>query len=373
MFSDLWTRKTFVETFSILTNNTLSRAELNYDNGVYKNIHYGDVLIKFSAHIDISSPDVPYINDDNIAIKFNEVLLQDGDIVIADTAEDYTVGKATEIENSDVSKVVSGLHTIPCRPKMRFSSRYLGYYINSPAYHNQRIPFIQGVKVSSISKTLIRNTSVSYPSLSEQSKIAKFLSCLDEKIETQNKIIGDLKVLKKEICKKHFKQTHDDTSLEYVTLQSILSERKEYCSKDGTYTHGTLSKEGVAPKTERYDRDFLVKNENKQYKVTRFNDICYNPANLKFGVICRNTYGDLIFSPVYVTFEISNKVYSAYIELFLTNANFIGRIRRYEQGTVYERRRYHQKTFCLMKLVCLHMKNNSNLLIKFNLFKIKLC
>lgn len=130
---------------------------------------------------------------------------------------------------------------------------------------------------------------------------------------------------------------YNNTSLEYVTLKDILTERKEYCGKDGTYIHGTLSKEGVAPKTERYDRDFLVKNEDKQYKVTHFNDICYNPANLKFGVICRNTYGDLIFSPIYVTFEISCKVYPAYIELFLTNANFIGRIRRYEQGTVYER------------------------------------
>ena len=141
----------------------------------------------------------------------------------------------------------------------------------------------------------------------------------------------------KELCNRYFKSVHNNTSLEYVTLKSILSERKEYCSKDGTYTHGTLSKEGAAPKTERYDRDFLVKSKDKQYKVTHFNDICYNPANLKFGVICRNTCGDLIFSPIYITFEISDKVYPAYIELFLTNENFIGRIRRYEQGTVYER------------------------------------
>ena len=35
----------------------------------------------------------------------------------------------------------------------------------------------------------------------EQEKIANFLSCLDEKIKVQNKIIEDLKVLKKELCK----------------------------------------------------------------------------------------------------------------------------------------------------------------------------
>lgn len=149
----------------------------------------------------------------------------------------------------------------------------------------------------------------------------------------------------KELCNRYFKSVHNDTSLEYVTLKDILTERKEYCSKDGTYTHGTLSKEGVSPKIDRYDRDFLVKNEDKQYKVTHFNDICYNPANLKFGVICRNTYGDLIFSPIYVTFEIADTVYPAYIELFLTNANFIGRIRRYEQGTVYERMAVYPEDF----------------------------
>ena len=189
-----------------------------------------------------------------------------------------------------------------------------------------------------INKNEIGDCAIFYPSTRcEQKKIALFLDGIEKRIKIQNKIISDLKVLKKELCNRYFKSVHNDTSLEYVTLKDILTERKEYCGKDGTYTHGTLSKEGVSPKTERYDRDFLVKNEDKQYKVTHFNDICYNPANLKFGVICRNTYGDLIFSPIYVTFEIADTVYPAYIELFLTNANFIGRIRRYEQGTVYER------------------------------------
>lgn len=41
------------------------------------------------------------------------------------------------------------------------------------------------------------------------------------------------------------------------------------------------------PKCERYDREHLVTNVNKNYKVTRSGDICYNPANLKFGVICK--------------------------------------------------------------------------------------
>lgn len=52
------------------------------------------------------------------------------------------------------------------------------------------------------------------------------------------------------------------------------------------------------PKTERYDRDFLVSSE-KKYKITKMSDICYNPANMKFGVICLNTYGNAIFSHIH--------------------------------------------------------------------------
>ena len=92
-------------------------------------------------------------------------------------------------------------------------------------------------------------------------------------------------------------------------LKELLVERKEKALKDGTYEHVSLTKEGVVPKSERYERDFLVKSDDKAYKITKLNDICYNPANLKFGVICRNKYKEGIFSPIYITFETTDKVY----------------------------------------------------------------
>ena len=227
------------------------------------------------------------------------------------------------------------------RPNDNIDSDYLTHYFESSKWHKGISNIAgEGARNHGLLNMAVDDyfaTKHYLPSLPEQRKIARVFNAITRRIEIQNKIIEDLKVLKKELCNDHFKSVLRDTSLQYIALKEILTERKEYCSKDGTYTHGTLSKEGVAPKTERYDRDFLVKNEDKQYKVTHLNDICYNPANLKFGVICRNTYGDLIFSPIYVTFEISDNVCPAYIELFLTNSNFIGRIRRYEQGTVYER------------------------------------
>ena len=63
-----------------------------------------------------------------------------------------TVGKCAEIINTNGEMIVSGLHTIPSRPILQFALGYLGYFMNSFAYHDQLLRLMQGTKVSSISK-----------------------------------------------------------------------------------------------------------------------------------------------------------------------------------------------------------------------------
>lgn len=165
--------------------------------------------------------------------------------------------------------------------------------------------------------------------------------------------IADLQTSKsliKGICNNYFEKLSVQEKAYLIRLSDILKERNEYCCKDGKFIHGTLSKDGIFPKTGRWDRDFLVKQEDKKYKVTHLDDICYNPANLKFGVICRNTFGDLIFSPIYVTFEVCKNVNIGFIELYLTNHNFIEKVRRFEQGTVYERMAVSPEDFLSYKI-----------------------
>lgn len=169
--------------FTGLQNNTLSRSELNYESGTVKNVHYGDVLIKFGDYIDASKEELPFINDDSKVEKFKGSFLHNGDIVIADTAEDETVGKCTEIQGVDDIKLISGLHTIPCRPKEEYGAKFLGYYMNSSAYHAQLIPLMQGIKVTSISKSALQDTNMIIPkSVDEQTIIGEYFSNLDHLI-----------------------------------------------------------------------------------------------------------------------------------------------------------------------------------------------
>ena len=179
-----WTTVPFSEAFELLQNNTFSRDEMSSESGIAYNIHYGDVLIKYGVVVDLSKSNVPYIRSDVSLSKFAQSsYLRNGDIVIADTAEDYTVGKAVEIVGVADTKALSGLHTIPCRPKISFAPMYLGYFINSKRFRTQILPLVQGTKVSSISKSEIQKTSIAFPSFEVQSQIASMLYALDYRID----------------------------------------------------------------------------------------------------------------------------------------------------------------------------------------------
>lgn len=179
------------------------------------------------------------------------------------------------------------------------------------------------------------------PAIAEQQKIATILTTQDKAIELKEKLLAEKQRQKKYLCQQLLtgKKRLDGFSSEWkrVKLKKLLKERKSYSLKGLEYPHVTLSTEGIYPKSERYDRDHLVKSEDKEYKITYLGDICYNPANLKFGVICVNTFGDAIFSPIYVTFEVADIVDTTYISNYLMRWDFINAVRKYEEGTVYER------------------------------------
>jgi type I restriction enzyme, S subunit len=192
-----WEVRNFAEMFDCsIPNNTLSRAELNYESGEIKNVHYGDILVKYGALTDVEKDEIPFITNGDFA-KYKRHLLKNGDIIIADTAEDETVGKATEIVGISNDYVVSGLHTIVCRPKVETKEYYLGYYLNSSAYHRQLLPLMQGIKVLAISRSSLAKTNVSYPvSMEEQHKIGVYFKDLDNLISYQQRKIEKIEALK---------------------------------------------------------------------------------------------------------------------------------------------------------------------------------
>ena len=193
------------DAFELLQNNTFSREDLTSELSTVQNIHYGDVLIKYSAIVNIAEDKPPYIKSDIELKKYSSAsYLCNGDIVFADTAEDYTVGKATEIAGANGLSVLSGLHTIPCRPLIKFQPMYLGYYFNSSLFRTQIYPLIQGTKVSSISKGELIKANVYVPTLEEQKKIALLLYSMDCRITKEERKSSDLITARKALLQQLF-------------------------------------------------------------------------------------------------------------------------------------------------------------------------
>ena len=197
-FTDDWEQRKLGETLISLQNNTFSRADLSNEKGVAKNVHYGDVLIKFGEVLDVSKEQLPMITDEKVLTKYKASFLKNGDVIVADTAEDITVGKCSEIAGLNDEVVLSGLHTIPYRPVEKFATGYLGYYLNSRAYHNQLIPLMQGIKVTSISKSAMQDTDIVYPkSMKEQAMIGNYFQSIDNLITLHQRKRDELQNLKK--------------------------------------------------------------------------------------------------------------------------------------------------------------------------------
>ena len=250
-FADDWEQRKFDECFNFpVSTNSLSRALLNYDEGDIQSVHYGDILIKYPAILNVKNDKIPYITDSSFE-KYKSNLLENGDLIFADAAEDETVGKAVEVNGLTEENLVAGLHTIVARSKDKKAEFFLGYYINSNTYHRQLLRLIQGSKVSSISKGNLQKTLVSFPKdFEEQQKIGAFFKQLDETIALHQRKLDLLKEQKKGYLQKMFPKNGEKVpELRFAGFADDWEERKlsdvanhrggtaieKYFDKDGVY------------------------------------------------------------------------------------------------------------------------------------------
>ena len=208
-FNDEWQEHVLGDIFEFYTTNSFSRDFLDNDNGSVKNIHYGDIHMKFPTLLDVKNTQIPYVKETVDLSKISiESYCKNGDVVIADASEDYNdIGKAIELQSVGEEKVIAGLHTILARDnKGIMVNGFRGYLMTSPNVRKQIKVYAAGAKVLGISKANISKVNLLIPSSMEQEKIASFFSLIDKKIELQTEKVEELKNYKKGIMQKIFSQ-----------------------------------------------------------------------------------------------------------------------------------------------------------------------
>lgn len=183
-FSGEWDMIRVGNVCTFCKNNTLKRDRLSYTEGSVKNVHYGDVLIKYDYIIDFAKAELPRVRPDFMNKNIGD-FLQNGDIIIADAAEDLTVGKACEVTNVNHAEAVAGMDTFLIRlPADLFVHKYLGYYMNIEEYHQQLTRYVQGTKICHLPRNAVLDSCVARPSLEEQAAIISLIDDMSLEIES---------------------------------------------------------------------------------------------------------------------------------------------------------------------------------------------
>ena len=112
-----------------------------------------------------------------------------------------------------------------------------------------------------------------------------------------------------------------------------------------------IAKLGVAPKGERYDREYLVKSKDKEYKRTEFNDFIYSSNNLDVGSIGLNKYGRAVISDVYEIFTMKDGYAPEFISELVQRPRNLHKVLRFRQGCLYGQYRIYASDFLSVKLL----------------------
>ena len=355
-FTDDWELRKFDECFNFpVSTNSLSRALLNYDEGDIKSVHYGDILIKYPAILNIKNDKIPYITGGKLE-KYKSSLLENGDLIFADAAEDETVGKAVEVNGLTEENLVAGLHTIVARPKDKKAEFFLGYYINSNTYHRQLLRLIQGSKVSSISKGNLQKTLVSFPKdFEEQQKIGAFFKKIDDTITLHQRKLDMLKEQKKGYLQKMFPKNGakvpelrfagfaDDW--EERKLRDLLNKNSEKNKKLSVINVESVSnKTGFTKQTDQFEDYSVASADLSNYYVIREKQFAYNPSRINVGSIAYKDLGDEIsvVSPLYVSFSTKKVLNDGFLWNWFKTASFDAQRQRLSEGGVRDTLSFNQ-------------------------------
>lgn len=207
-----------------------------------------------------------------------------------------------------------------------------------------------GIEGSTIKRLYNKNilaTSIFVPDKKEQYELGKLIKKAEKIISLQQRKLTELQLLRTSLNQQLLK---DNSSWKSVKLREILNIRNKQIFPNQQYPlMSFVQKQGVVPKSQRYNRDFLVKG-NKKYKVTEKGDFIYSSNNLETGSIGINKTGNATISPVYSVFSSKNYKESLFIGLLSEKKSFIYKMIRFRQGVVYGQWKIPEKDFLNIKI-----------------------
>ena len=168
----------------------------------------------------------------------------------------------------------------------------------------------------------------------ERNKIVHLLSLMEERIDTQKKIIEDLKKLKDAITHSHYKNELLHSSMAYIGQYiTQVSKRNKDAKIDRVLS--VSNKYGFINQDEQFEDREVASADTSNYKVVHKGDFAYNPARINVGSVARlQEFENGIVSPMYVCFTAKKGLLPAYFELYLSTSIFKQEMNKRLEGSV---------------------------------------
>ena len=184
------------------------------------------------------------------------------------------------------------------------------------------IRYAQGTKQQNLSYDILEKFRIAYPNTKEQEKLNKFISLLDERIATQNKIIEDLKKLKSAIIEKVFCSPNQKNPM--CRIEGFEQALSTYKMSDFSSRIATKNKDskcslvltiaaqyGLVNQESFFNKSVASENLTGYYLLHK-GEFAYNrscSAGYDWGAVKRlDNYDEGVLSTLYICFKINETI-----------------------------------------------------------------
>lgn len=166
-----WKIENFGKHFTFGKGLPITKADLTKEGIAV--ISYGQVHSKSNTGVTLNNSLIRYVSPKWLNTN-SQNLLNKCDFVFADTSEDIA-GAGNSAFNDYSKPIFAGYHIVIARPTEVENSRYWAYLFQSNCWKSQVQSLVNGVKVYSINKSILKKSSVLIPSIAEQEIIVSYL------------------------------------------------------------------------------------------------------------------------------------------------------------------------------------------------------
>ena len=306
-FSGEWESKSLGEIGESLIGLTYSPSDVVKEGGtiVFRSSNIQNGVMDYGDLVRVSKK-----------IK-DAIVTREGDLLIcARNGSTRLIGKNALLRKSDEGQTFGAFMMVFRSDDNRFVHQLL----STKAYSTQ-VSENLGARINQITTRNFAEYTFNMPPIPEEKeKLGVFLELINDRIETQSKIIEELNILRSALIEEVFQSPCDTIAIGSVAYQTLERNRKSI------YTNvlSVSNRYGFINQSEQFEDRNVASDDVRNYKIVRNGDFAYNPARINVGSIAMlRRFDSGIVSPMYVCFRIDTSIVDpSYFELFLKSRSF---------------------------------------------------